>query len=171
MAEIKEDLEIEAIDIGELGLRPSSSKQSSRNASQKSALTVVNTKNNGMRIAIALEVINKIDSPERVQVAMNEKGIAIGVDFTGDNNYFQLKKAARKAVIYSSQLVNEVTETFGLDFTNVTSISFQDVSYLKVNDQLIAFVPLVRGEPKVVIGSDEFIPQNNEFDSENDDAD
>jgi len=155
------------VSLEELNLRPSVSKQVSRIAPQKSVVTVVSTESNGKRVAIAQEVIKKIGSPEHIQIALNHAGIAIGVGFTGDDNYFQLRKAANKAVIYSSQLVAELTEAFGLDFTNVTSVSFQDVTYLKVGSRDVAFVKMVRDEPGTVSDSTDSSPRSDEVDFDN----
>lgn len=132
------------LDILGQDYRPSVSRQSSRTTSKKGAVTVVSTKGNGKRVAIDQEVINKIGSPERVQIALNDVAIAIGERFTPDDNYFNLRKAANKAVIYSSQLVAELTEAFELDFTKTTSVSFQDVSYQKVGSRDIAIVKMIR---------------------------
>ncbi|MCZ4142860.1 hypothetical protein BZG17_34265, partial [Escherichia coli] len=107
------------------------SRHVSRPNYKKSALSVVNHKN-GTRLAIDVQVIEVIGAPERVQVALNDEGIAIGEGFTDEFNYFPLKKVANKAIIYSSPLVNEITKAFKLDFTNVSSISFHDVEYLEV---------------------------------------
>lgn len=136
--------------LEELNLRPSQS--TSRPAALKSSLTIVNHKN-GTRVAIDQEVIKKIGSPECVQIALNHDGIAIGVEFTGDDNYFHLRKAANKAIIYSSPLVNELTEAFELDFTNVSSVSFQDVKYLKIGSRNVAFVKLVRDESEAAVST------------------
>lgn len=132
------------LDILGQDYRPSVSRQSSRTTSKKGAVTVVSTKGNGKRVAIDQEVINKIGSPERVQIALNDVAIAIGERVTPDDNYFNLRKAVNKAVIYSSQLVAELTEAFELDFTKTTSISFQDVSYQKVGSRDIAIVKMIR---------------------------
>ena len=133
--------------LEELNLRPSASRHTSKPVSQKSVLTVVKHKNS-TRVAIDQDVIEKIGSPERVQIALNHVGVAIGVGFTGDENYFPLRKSENKAIIYSSPLVTEMTETFELDFSNVSSVSFQDAEYLKIGSQFVAFVKMIRNEPK-----------------------
>jgi hypothetical protein len=130
------------IDIGQLDLRPSASKQASKPASKASSLTIVNTKRNGRRITIAREVIVKIGSPTLVQIALNKTGVAIGKDLTGDDNNFQLRNAAKNAVIYSSELVQEITDTFDLDFTGRTSLSYHEVTYLNIKGKPVAFIAI-----------------------------
>jgi hypothetical protein len=125
-----------------------------------SILTVVNSQKFGMRIAFASEVIEKIGSPDRVQVALSDRGIVIGAAFTGDDNYYRLKKAANKAVIYSSGLVREITDRFGLDFSNRTSVSFQDVSYVPFGDSNLAFFKLRQDESQA--GKDRPFDSDNE---------
>ncbi|MEC0371134.1 hypothetical protein [Paenibacillus chibensis] len=132
----------EVLDILGQDYRPSDSTQSSRTISKKGVVTVVSTKGNGKRVAIDQEVINRIGSPKRVQIALSNAAIAIGEKFTSDDNYFNLKQTANKAVIYSSQLVTELMKTFGLDFTNTTSITFQEVDYKKVESRDVAIIKM-----------------------------
>ncbi|QNK57430.1 hypothetical protein [Paenibacillus sp. PAMC21692] len=132
--------------LKDLSLRPSASRHTSKPVSKKSVLTVVKHKN-GTRVTIDQDVIEKIGSPNRVQIALNHVGVAIGFGFTGDDNYFPLRKSENKAIIYSSSLVTEMTETFELDFSNVSSVSFQNAEYLNIGSQIVAFVKMVRNEP------------------------
>ncbi|MDN4081407.1 hypothetical protein [Paenibacillus polymyxa] len=133
--------------LEEMNFRPAASKHTSRPISKKSVLSVVSHKN-GTRIAVDIKVIEELGDIESVQIALNHEGIAIGEEFTGDDNYFRLMKAANKAVIYSSQLVKELTEAFNLDFENVSSISFQDVEYLQIESRTVAFIKMIRNEAK-----------------------
>lgn len=73
---------------------------------------------------------------------MNDEGIAIGGELPDNDTYFTLRKIGRKGVVYSTELVDEITALFELDFSERSSISFYDVSYLSVEDTEVAFVPL-----------------------------
>ncbi|MEB4783509.1 hypothetical protein P5G60_17270 [Paenibacillus jamilae] len=118
--------------------RPSNSKQINRSVVQKGVLTIVNTKANGKRILIASDVIKKMGNPTQIHVALNDKGIVIGQSIA--ENYFQLKDAANKKVIYSSQLVKEITDAFNLDFSEKTCISYQNVSYVQYMGHTLASI-------------------------------
>ncbi|MBU5353191.1 hypothetical protein KQI74_12905 [Paenibacillus barcinonensis] len=148
--------------LANLDFRPVMSKHVSRAISKRSVLSVVNHKN-GTRIAVDGQVIEVIGASERIQVALNDKGIAIGEGFADEYNYFPLKKAANKAIIYSSPLVKEITEAFNLDFSNVSSISFHDVEYLKVGSHTVAFIKMIRN-----LGSNEDDELDLDSDSEDD---
>lgn len=132
--------------VEQLKLRPAVSKQSSREALTASKLTIVNTKQNGKRIAIAPEVIEKIGSPASVQIAFHSDGMAIGEDLALDDNRFHLRTSGKKSVIYSSELVLEITKLFDLDFTNKTSISYQDVTFASIGGKPVAVITL-KGKP------------------------
>ncbi|MFF2017798.1 hypothetical protein [Paenibacillus sp. NPDC058177] len=141
-----------------MNFRPAVSRHTSRPVSKKSVLSVVNHKN-GARLAIDVQVIEDIGTPGSVQVALNDEGIAIGEGFTDEYNYFPLMKAANKAIIYSSPLVNEITKSFNLDFSNVSSISFHNVEYLEVGSDTVAFIKMVHNEatsidtPSIILSS------------------
>ncbi|WP_052380405.1 hypothetical protein [Paenibacillus camerounensis] len=103
-------------------------------------LTVVNTKRNGMRIAISPIVMAQLGSPETIQIAIGEDGIALAAYLPDNQTRFEVKKMGNKAVIYCAPLVREVTEIFDLDFSGRTSISFSEISYMQtVEGQRIAF--------------------------------
>lgn len=133
--------------LEEMGLRPSASRHSGRTFSPKSVLTIVKHKS-GTRLTFSADVIQKIGATKNVQVALNREGIAIGLGFTGDENYFPLKIAGKKFNIYSSQLVNEIIEAFSLDFSNVSSISFQRVRYLNNGSHKVAFFKIIQNKLK-----------------------
>lgn len=131
--------------LTEMKFRPSASRHSGRKVNPNSVLTVVKHKS-GTRLTFSSEVIQKIGATENVQVALNPEGIAIGLGLPGDENYFPLKISGKKFNIYSSQLVNEISTAFSLDFSNVSSISFQNVKYLNIGSQKVAFLELIQSK-------------------------
>lgn len=133
--------------LTEMNFRPSASRHSGRKVIPNSVLTVVKHKSS-TRLTFSPEVIQKIGATENVQVALNPEGIAIGLGFTGDENYFPLKKFGKKFNIYSSQLVNEIIDDFSLDFSDVSSISFQRVRYLNNGSHKIAFFKIIQNKLK-----------------------
>lgn len=133
--------------LTEMNFRPSASRHSGRKVIPNSVLTVVKHKS-GTRLTFSSEVIQKIGATKNVQVALNPEGIAIGLGLPGDENYFPLKIAGKKFNIYSSQLVNEIIEAFSLDFSNVSSISFQRVRYLNNGSHKVAFFKIIQNKLK-----------------------
>ncbi|KAA8753970.1 hypothetical protein [Paenibacillus sp. UASWS1643] len=133
--------------LTEMNFRPSASRHSGRKVIPNSVLTVVKHKSS-TRLTFSPEVIQKIGATENVQVALNPEGIAIGLGFTCDENYFPLKKFGKKFNIYSSQLVNEIIDAFSLDFSNVSSISFQRVRYLNIGSHKVAFFKIIQNKLK-----------------------
>ncbi|WP_342476492.1 hypothetical protein NYE24_19710 [Paenibacillus sp. FSL H7-0350] len=128
---------------GKQNFRPVQSKQHGTRASgEPCVLTVVNTKSSGKRITLSGDLIEKTGSSTAIQIAVNDEGIAIGGELPDNDTYFTLRKIGRKGVVYSTELVDEITALFELDFSERSSISFYDVSYLSVEDTEVAFVPL-----------------------------
>ncbi|MUT64928.1 hypothetical protein [Paenibacillus sp. NEAU-GSW1] len=136
----------EEIEIQQLELRPSASRQVSRGASPSNKLTVVNTERHGKRVVIAQEVIEKIGSPSTVQIAFNGDGIVICKNLGLDDNHFHLRTSRKNFAIYSKELVHEITENYKLDFTGGTSVSYQLVKYLNLKGTLAALVTLKTNE-------------------------
>lgn len=133
---------VSEVEISGFQFRASSSQQISRGPFNPALLTWVNAGKFGMRGVLAAEVIERIGSPDKVQVALGDNGVAIGVNFVPGGHHFQLRKSGKKYVIYSAQLVEEVTEAFGLDFSGMTSLSFNKVTYHKSGDENIAVIDM-----------------------------
>lgn len=123
-------------------LKAVGSKHKSKDGGGESAFSMVNTTDHGKRITLSPNLISKIGSPPKVQIAVNAKGIAVGSKLPENDSSFTLRKMGSKAVIYSAELVDELTALFELDFSNKSSISFYDVTYLSIDDIEVAFVPL-----------------------------
>ncbi|RXT08850.1 hypothetical protein [Ammoniphilus sp. CFH 90114] len=118
--------------------RAPKSKPLPKLSGQPCKLTIVNTEMHGKRLTIAQDVLEVIGTQDDVQIAIVENGIAIGSNLSVNNTKFFLRKSGRKGVIYSSELVDELTELFELDFSEKTSISFAEVLYHDIDDQTAA---------------------------------
>ncbi|WP_101807450.1 hypothetical protein [Paenibacillus pasadenensis] len=135
-------------DPTKLVFRPATSVQKSREVVPASMLTIVNTKRFGKRVMIAAEVREKLGDPASIQVAFDDDGVFLGEDLGLDSGgRFSLKANGKNAVIYSSELVKEITGMFGLDFSNKTSVSFQNVTYLEIADSPAAYITLLQQGP------------------------
>ncbi|MNW41015.1 hypothetical protein D3C74_181410 [compost metagenome] len=128
----------------ELELIPPTSVQRSRSAVRGSVFTIVNTLKCGRRIEIANELKQTIGDSISVQIAFDTEGIFIGKNLGIDSNsQLTLRKIGKKSVIYSSPLVQEITERFKLDFSNKTSTSYKDISLLDINGITAAYIYLL----------------------------
>ncbi|MGN7454457.1 hypothetical protein ACTHPH_06555 [Paenibacillus pasadenensis] len=159
-------------DPTKLVLRPSTSVHKSREALPASMLTIINTKRCGKRVAVAEEVKKKLGDPVSIQIAFDDEGILLGenLGLKGDCR-FTLRASGKKAVIYSSQLAEEITSLFGLDFSNKTSISFQGVTYLEYSGRPAAYIDMTQ---QASPNDDDRGPDNDvepEFDAEDESDD
>lgn len=134
------------MDYNTLNFRAPKSKPLTKATGIPCKLTIVNTVKNGKRLTIADDVLEAVGATAEVQIAINDEGIAIGNGLPGDITAFALRKSGKKGVIYSTELVEELTDLFDLDFSDRSSISFPEVSYLNISDQLAAFIVLKQQE-------------------------
>ena len=113
--------------------------------SQKAIITIVNSSNNGKRVEICKDVVNKItnDPEPKIKIGVNETGIAI---IPSSNNSDTLRRTKYKYVRYSSALVNKIFSRFSIMFENEVSNSFYDLTYLEVDGKKVAFVPILEEE-------------------------
>ncbi|QIB27941.1 hypothetical protein [Caloranaerobacter azorensis] len=105
------------------------------------ALSLVNSKN-GMRVTLGAEVYRRINSPDKIQIAFSADEIAVFKSLPENKNYFRprITGKVKKAIIYSADLVREITNKYGLEFNNRVSYSFYDVRYITENGITIALV-------------------------------
>ena len=104
-------------------------------------MSVVSAKN-GTRIVISQQVQQNLQEPSSVQAGFIEDGMVLGAHLGDEYTPFNLKKQGAKQVIYNKGLVEQITNHFGLDFSNRTSITFHSISYKKLNGQTIAIISL-----------------------------
>lgn len=118
----------------------SKSKSVTRASGKAGVMSVVNA-DTGIRITFPDAVLEKIRVTEKLQISYNtdERIIAIGENLGNENDY-AIKKSGKKGIIYSANLVRELTEAFKLDFSNRSSITFHDAEYLNDEESSIAVV-------------------------------
>lgn len=118
-----------------------SSMNAIRTIGKAGAISIINAKT-GNRITIAKECYSAIGNPSKVQFALNDNSLIVGEKVLENNNDFNVKESNGKAIIYSSALVKEITESFSLDFSNRTSLTFSDVEYSNANAVQIMIVKI-----------------------------
>ncbi|RTE02759.1 hypothetical protein [Paenibacillus whitsoniae] len=141
--------ETKAGNLSAFGFRPVLSKPTKKTAGGDAMFTIVKTLRNGNRIVFAAEIIQKIGSPKCVELAFTDNGIAVKGCESSRPESFRLNEIGKKQGIYCKDLVEEIAEVFKLDFSQRTSISFDEVTYLSDGSGKIASV-VISGHDSVI---------------------
>ena len=64
-------------------------------------------------------------------------------------------------IVYNAALVQFLAETFDLDYTQRTSISFRDIEFSNIEDINVAIITLKKVDTKEEINTDENQAQDN----------
>lgn len=105
-----------------------------RGAPGKGAMSVVNHEN-GKRIRLSKDILEPLNSPEKVRVLIDKNNRQIHF-FSNDKDGMKahvLKGSPTKNTIYSVDLVNEVTELYNLDFSERSSTTFGKTEVLEID--------------------------------------
>lgn len=123
-------------------LIPSMSTSNSRGTVGSGALTIIHSKKNGKRVSLGREVLENLHHPEYVKVAFTDQAVIVMEGSPDDEQAFVLRSSGKKGVIYSTHLVEEITELFELNFSEKVSHTCYDVSYELLDGQPIANIPM-----------------------------
>lgn len=134
--ESEEQEELEDIDLAEF--EPSVSNPVKR-IPDAGVLSIVNS-NNGKRVVISSDVMEKMQKPTTVQIGYSKDAIAISRELGSQYTPYTLKKSGAKSIIYCTELVKQITDYYGLDFSDRTSITFSDVTYRTLNGRIVALI-------------------------------
>lgn len=107
------------------------------------ALSMVNA-NTGKRIVMSKESYEQLGQPEKVQFALTDEELLIGKTLDNASDNFNVKNYKNKGTIYSVALVKEITEAFGLDYSDRTSITFGEASFINVTDNDLIMVVKIK---------------------------
>lgn len=113
-------------------IKPKSKDTSRGDITSEGAITIINSKDNGKRITFSKCSMEYIGNPESIEVGFTEDGIVFGDRLPENGERFKIRRTNNKAVIYSAQLVKEITELFELDYSNKVSITFTDAEYIEL---------------------------------------
>lgn len=119
----------------------STSKTISKTSTEAGAMSVINAKNS-KRITLSSEVIYKLNNPNTISISFSDDSLAIAERLPNNDNLLKLRSSGKKGVIYSSGLVSEIIDKYGLDFSNRTSITFLEVNYVKCNGYTVAIIKI-----------------------------
>jgi hypothetical protein len=129
----------EAFDFSQF--RGAKSVSISREIGEAGVMSIVNSKSNGKRISLSKDLLDRLNNPESVQFAFNTDSVVIGEKLPIVENSFSIRKD-KKGIIYASQLVEEITKEFSLDFSNRTSVTFHQAKYRTMGNYIIAIVKI-----------------------------
>jgi hypothetical protein len=133
--------ELEEAVFDSTNLVPSISKSINR-IPEPGVVSIVNSKKNGKRVAIASDVHSRLNQPQCLQVGFIDGNLVLG-EYLGDEyTSYTLKKQAAKYIIYSKELVEQITEHCELDFSKRTSITFPKATYLKMAGEVVAIISM-----------------------------
>lgn len=107
-------------------IKPKSMSKVRGTKSPKGVCTVINSKQNGRRVILAKETMDYLKNPTKLEIGFTEDGIVIAEKLPENGVEFPIRKNGNRIVIYSSGLVEEITELFNLDFSDRVSITFTE---------------------------------------------
>lgn len=98
---------------------------------------------NGKRLTMSASLFEALGQPDEVKCAViaDKRYLIIASDIESvDTTYTVSNKG--KGIIYNAELVRTIAETFSLDFSNKTSMSFNKVKLEDVDGVVTAFVKI-----------------------------
>lgn len=107
---------------------PFSAKNTARSLATKGVFTLVKAKT-GNRAVINKEASGYLQNPSTLQFSYNEDSLIIGCKLPNNNNNFNVKAYKNRSIVYSVPLVREIAERFKLDFSDRTSMTFDEAEY------------------------------------------
>lgn len=94
------------------------------------------------RITFAKDLMSELNNPKTISISFSDDSLAVAERLPNNDNLLRLKSSGNKGVIYSSGLVSEITDKYGLDFSNRVSITFSEVNYVKCNGYTVAIIKM-----------------------------
>ena len=121
---------------------PFSAKNTARSLATKGVFTLVKAKT-GNRAVINKEASEYLQNPSTLQFSYNEDSLIIGTKLPNNNNNFNVKAYKNKSIIYSVPLVREIAERFKLDFSNRTSMTFDEAEYTSYEGSPVLVIKVI----------------------------
>ncbi len=98
-------------------------------------IAIVNSKN-GIRVEFCKTILNMLGNPEKVKFLFLDDCLAI--QNSSDNNAFHIRPMGARKVIYSADLVKELTEKYSLDFSDCCCKSFSEYNAIEGVENAVA---------------------------------
>lgn len=118
---------------------PSISRAVSTKSTRGGGVSVVNAKT-GKRVSINKKIMDYLKIEDKIQFAFSDDEIAIGKELPNNKNYFNIKMSKGTGIVYCSELVFEITDLYDLDFSDRTSITFDNIQYQSIQGVNVVIV-------------------------------
>ena len=98
---------------------------------------------NGKRLTMSASLFEALGQPEKVKCAViaDRRYLIIAHDIKSVDTTYNVSNKG-KGIIYNSELVRTIADTFSLDFSNKTSMSFNNVKIENIDGVATAFVKM-----------------------------
>lgn len=135
----------EQIDLEELRLdtfiSSTSSPVSKSSSVEKGVLSIIFAPT-GKRITFDQSLINDLGIDNIIQIGYNDSQLLIGSNLGSQYKNRKLKKQKLKSVLYDAALIKELIKQFTLDYKDVTSRTFDEVSFKQVQGNKVALITI-----------------------------
>lgn len=110
-------------------------------------LTIVCSPKNGKRLMLSSKLVEMLEIGEEasVQIGFVEKNLVLGKKLPGDKNTYRLYRQGKKYVIYSAEVVQEISRVQGIAFETRVSYTWTDVKFDDYEGDPVAFFEPERG--------------------------
>lgn len=120
--------------------RPSSSKRVNRCSQTSGVVSIINSKKNGKRFSMSSDLWKALGNPSFVQFTFGNSSFAVAAGIENDEKSFPVKKSGNKGLVYSGDLVKEITAELNLNFSQRTSITLFEVEYYETDINTVAVI-------------------------------
>lgn len=121
---------------------PSMSTPVSKVTSVSKGLVSIIYAKTGKRIIFEPTLIEELGLEETIQVGYNDCHLLLGSNLSPQYKNRKLKKQGKKYVLYDAALIQELIKNFNLDYTGVTSRTFDDVIYKQHQGSKVALITI-----------------------------
>jgi len=107
----------------------------------KPSICIVNSERNGKRLMLSEALFQLLESPKKLSFLFKENHLAIANEFP-KTEAIKFSPDKRSHIIYSSGLVQDIVKKFNLDYSNRTSLSFNDIEVKRMKNATGAEIPV-----------------------------
>ena len=122
--------------------------QISGNGSGKYSVSIVNSSGNGKRVTLSKALVEKLQLEGTVDIlpVPSENAVMMGKTLSFPCTSQIELNSADKRTAYHANAVKVIVEAFGLDYSNKTSMSFNDIEFAEIDGVPIAVVNMPAAE-------------------------
>ena len=135
----KEDLELDELSLNEF--IPAVSKPITKTTVSKGLVSIIYAKT-GKRIVFDQTFVEDLGVDKTLQIGYNDCHLLLGSNLSPSYKDRTLRKQGSKYVLYDSALIQELISNFNLDYTGVTSKTFNQVTYKQCQGNKVALITI-----------------------------